>query len=132
MRILGIDYGEKRIGVAVSDPLGLTAQPVDAVEDIEGIKRIVKEYDEVEEVVVGLPKSLSGKLGPQAQKVLEFVEKLKKDLRQRIITWDERLTTVEAEKVLISAGLSRQKRKEVVDKSAAAIILQSYLDSKGR
>ncbi len=130
MRILGIDYGEKRIGLAVSDPLGLTAQPVSVVNDIDGIKKIVDEYDGIEEIVVGLPKSLSGQLGPQAQKVLGFVEKLRQSFSQTITTWDERLTTAAVERNLIAAGLSRQKRKKVIDKSAATYILQGYLDSK--
>jgi len=136
MRILGIDYGEKRIGVAVSDPLGITAQPVTVIEkkpsfeqDIVEINQILERYSSVKEIVVGLPKSMSGELGIQAQKVLEFVEALK-SLNIKITTWDERLTTVAAERVLISAGLSRQKRKKVIDKSAAALILQNYLDSK--
>lgn len=137
IRILGIDYGESRIGVAVSDGLGITAQPLSVIkkgktfeEDIRNLSEIIKSYDGVDEIVVGLPKTMKGEIGKQAQKVLKFVEALKKGLNLEIRLWDERLTTVEAEKTLISAGLSREKRKKVIDKSAAAYILQNYLDSK--
>jgi putative Holliday junction resolvase len=137
MRILGIDYGDKRIGVAISDPLGLTAQAVavigkgeDFKQDINELKKIIKKYEGVDEIIVGLPKTMAGEIGKQAQKVLEFVGALKGSFKININTWDERLTTVEAEKTLISAGLSREKRKKVIDKSAATYILQSYLDRK--
>ncbi len=139
MRILGIDYGEKRIGVAVSDPLGITAQGVAAIgkgdtfdQDRRELTRIIKKYGGVDEIVVGLPRTLEGKIGLQAEKVLVFVEALKKEFKLNIATWDERLTTAEAERMLISAGLSREKRKKVIDKSAAANILQSYLDRRRR
>jgi putative Holliday junction resolvase len=137
MRILGIDFGEKRIGVAISDPLGLTAQGVMVIgksdtyeKDIKELNKIIKKYDGVDEIVVGLPKTMRGEIGPQAQKVLEFIEVLKQKFKLKITAWDERLTTVEAERTLISAGLSREKRRKVIDKSAAAYILQSYLDTK--
>jgi putative Holliday junction resolvase len=137
MRVLGIDHGDKRIGVAISDPLGITAQGVAVIgkgetfeSDIRELKRIIKKYDGVDEIVVGLPKTMQGEVGPQAEKVLAFVEALKKEFKLNIVTWDERLTTVEVEKVLIQAGLSREKRKKVIDKSAAACILQNYLDYK--
>lgn len=137
MRILGIDYGTKRIGVAISDPLGITAQAVAVVgkgetfeHDIRELKRIVKKYGGVDEIIVGLPKTMAGEIGEQAKIVLSFVEALKKEFKLNITAWDERLTTVEAEKTLISAGLSREKRKKVIDKSAATYILQSYLDRK--
>jgi len=137
MRKLGIDYGEKRIGIAVSDPLGITAQPVAVVKDIEGILRIMGDYDSlgsardkgIDEIVVGLPKTLKGEVGIQAQKVLDFVEALKQKVSIPVITWDERLSSAGVERTLIEAGLSRQKRKKVIDKSAAAFILQGYLDS---
>lgn len=135
MRILGIDYGTKRIGIAVSDPLGITAQAVTVIskgknyeQDLYKLKEVIKDLGGVDEIVVGLPKTLAGEIGTQAKIVLEFVEALKKEFK--VSTWDERLTTVEAEKTLISAGLSREKRKKVIDKSAATFILQSYLDSK--
>lgn len=137
MRVLGIDYGDKRIGIAISDPLGLTAQGVTVMEkrksfneDIEELNNIIEKYGGVDEIVVGLPKTLMGKIGKQAEKVLEFVEALKKNMECEITTWDERFTSIEAEKAMISAGLSREKRKKVIDKSAATYILQSYLDSK--
>ncbi len=137
MRMLGIDFGEKRIGVAISDPLGFTAQAVAVIGkgesfdmDINELKKIIKKYEGVNEIVVGLPKTMAGEIGVQARKVLEFVEALKNNFKININTWDERLTTVEAEKTLISAGLSREKRKKVIDKSAATYILQSYLESK--
>lgn len=137
MRILGIDFGEKRMGVAVSDPLGLTAQAVavigkgkDFESDIKELKKIIKKYEGVDEIIVGLPKTMKGEIGGQARKALEFVAALRNNFKISVGTWDERLTTAEAEKTLISAGLSREKRKKVIDKSAATYILQSYLDSK--
>lgn len=139
LRILGIDFGEKRIGVAISDPLGLTAQAVAVIGkgksfdmDIEELKKIINKYEGVDEIIVGLPKTMRGEIGNQARKVLEFVEALKNNFKLKVDTWDERLTTVSAEKTLISAGLSREKRRKVIDKSAAAYILQGYLDSKRR
>ncbi|MEA3494146.1 MAG: Holliday junction resolvase RuvX [Candidatus Margulisiibacteriota bacterium] len=134
MRKLGIDYGEKRIGIAVSDPLGIAAQPVEVIENsdqvIERLSDIVSRYEQVDEIIVGLPKTLKGEVGIAAEKVLKFVEELKKVVKIPIVTWDERMTTAAAEKNLIAAGLSRGKRKKVIDKSAAAYILQSYLDVK--
>jgi putative pre-16S rRNA nuclease len=132
MRKLGIDFGEKRIGLAVSDPLGITAQPVAVVEngDMEGILGVIRKNEGIDEIVVGLPKTLKGEVGIAAEKVLKFVEVLKKETTIPIVTWDERMTTAAATKMLISAGLSRKKRKKVIDKSAAAYILQSYLDCK--
>ena len=139
MRILGIDYGDKRIGVAISDPLGIMAQGIAMIgkgetfePDIREIKRLIKKYDGVEEIVVGLPKTMAGEIGVQAEKVMTFVNELKKEFKINIVTWDERLTTIEAERGLIEAGLSREKRKKVIDKTAAAAILQSYLDRKKR
>lgn len=135
MRILGIDYGEKRIGIAVSDPLRITAQGVAVIgkgasfdDDIREIKKIIKKYEGIEEIVVGLPKTLSGKIGPSAEKALSFVEALKNEFKLKISTWDERLSTAESERFLIEAGVSRENRKKVIDKSAAAVILRSYLD----
>lgn len=131
MRIMGLDVGEKRIGVAVSDSLGYTAQGISTVkrEDIEELKKIVSDYD-IGEIVVGLPKNMDGSIGDQGKKVLDFVEKLKQEIDLPMITWDERLTTKEAEGVLLKADLSRAKRKKVIDKLAAVLILQSYLDSQ--
>lgn len=139
MRVLGLDYGDKRIGVAISDPLGITAQGVAVLgkgetfdQDIKELKRLIKKYDGVDEIVVGLPKTMRGEVGPQAEKVLTFVAALKQEFKLNIATWDERLTTAEAERTLIEAGLSREKRRQVIDKSAAAVILQSYMDHKKR
>ncbi|MCG0277735.1 MAG: Holliday junction resolvase RuvX [Thermanaeromonas sp.] len=134
MRIMGLDVGEKNIGVAVSDPLGWTAQGVTTIrrrgkleEDLEAILRLAKEY-RVERVVVGLPRNMNGSLGPQARKVLEFIEALEERLQLPVVPWDERLTTSAAERVLITADLSRRRRKSVIDRLAAVLILQSYLD----
>lgn len=139
MRILGIDFGTKRIGIAVSDPLGLIAQGVAVIgkgetfeQDIKEIKRVIKKYAGVDEIVIGMPKTLSGGIGEAAKTVLSFVEALKKEFCLNIVAWDERMTTAAAEKMLISSGFSREKRKKIIDKSAAAGILQNYLDCKRR
>ncbi|MFH1826304.1 MAG: Holliday junction resolvase RuvX [bacterium] len=132
MRTVGVDYGEKRIGVAVSDPLGMIAQPVAVAKDIKELVEVIGRYEDVQKIVVGLPKQMSGGLGIAAQKVLGFVQVLKSLVKAEVVTWDERLTTAEAQKGMIAAGLSRQDRKKVVDQSAAAIMLQSYLDSKSK
>lgn len=133
-RIMAFDFGEKRIGIAVSDLLGLTAQPVTAIErrsdplDLEAIAKLIADYGNVSELLVGLPKTLKGEIGPAAQKAQEFAELLKNRFQLKITLWDERMTTAAATKFLISAGVSRADRKKVIDKSAAAGILQSYLD----
>jgi len=131
---MGLDVGEKTIGVAVSDPLGWTAQGVTTIrrrgsleEDLKAILRLVQEY-RVERVVVGLPRNMNGSLGPQAKKVLDFMQALEERLKLPVVPWDERLTTSAAERVLIAADLSRRRRKGVVDRLAAVLILQSYLD----
>ena len=133
-RIMGLDVGDKTIGIALSDPLGWTAQGLKTVQrtgikkDLQKLGEIIKEYD-VKKIVVGLPKNMDGTIGPQCQKVLEFNEKLGKRFTDiEIIQWDERLTTVAAERTLIEADVSRKKRKEVIDKIAAVHILQGYLD----
>ncbi len=133
-RIMGLDVGDKTIGVALSDPLGWTAQGLKTVQrtgikkDLQKLGEIIKEYD-VKKIVVGLPKNMDGTIGPQCQKVLEFNERLGKRFSDiEIIQWDERLTTVAAERTLIEADVSRKKRKEVIDKIAAVHILQGYLD----
>jgi len=136
LRIMGLDVGEKTIGVAVSDPLGCIAQGIKTVirvgselEDIKNIKELTRQYD-IELIVVGLPRNMNGALGEQGNKIIKFVEKLRNSLNIHIETWDERLTTVAAEKMLLSANVSRAKRKKVIDKLAAVIILQNYLDSR--
>ncbi len=133
MRILGLDIGDKTIGVAISDPLGITAQGIKTImrknkkADIEEVKKICEEY-QVETIVAGLPKNMNGTLGPQSEKVLNFCEALKNDLDISIEMWDERLTTVAAHRAMLEADLSRAKRKKIVDKIAATYILQGYLD----
>lgn len=137
VRILALDHGTKRIGVALSDELGWTAQPLETYErrtleaDIRHIDRLVQEHD-VGEVVVGLPLRLNGEVGPAAQLVQEFVKRLEEILTVPVITWDERLTTKSAEELLIAADVSRKKRKGTVDRIAAAILLQSYLESRSK
>ena len=137
MRILGIDIGTKRIGVAISDELGWTAQGIKTLHrsngesDLGEIRDIAREYG-VEKIVVGLPRNMNGSLGSQAEMALGFVEELKEILDVPIITWDERLSTLEATKMFIRADLSRKKSKRKVDMTAAILILQSYLDSLAR
>ncbi|MGH4051356.1 MAG: Holliday junction resolvase RuvX [Clostridium sp.] len=136
MRIIGLDIGDRTIGVAVCDPLGLTAQGITTVKrksvvlDIEEISKICKKYD-VESIVAGLPKNMNGTIGPQGEKVQRFCEVLLKTLNLEIKMWDERLTTVAANRVMLEGDLSRAKRKKIVDKIAATFILQGYLDSLG-
>lgn len=134
-RIMGLDVGDKTIGVALSDLLGWTAQGLETIrrigikKDLQRLEEIIKEY-EVNKIVVGLPKNMNGTIGPQGEKVLEFNERLEKRFNNiEIVSWDERLTTVAAERSLIEADVSRKKRKEVIDKIAAVYILQGYLDS---
>lgn len=135
MRILALDVGSKRIGLAVSDELGFIAQALKTLDtkgrqrDIDSIVRIVNEMD-VSEIVVGMPYNMDGSEGPQAQKVLEFADQLSRATTVPVLKWDERMSTVVAERILLEADLSRLKRRKVIDKVAAAIILQGYLDSK--
>ncbi|MBI5183300.1 MAG: Holliday junction resolvase RuvX [Nitrospinae bacterium] len=134
-RILGLDIGDVVIGISVSDELGLTAQGLNTLKrkgirsDFRYIKGLIDEYN-ICEVVVGLPKNMDGRLGPQAEKVIDFVERLRSEISLSVVTWDERLTTVAAENVLIDANISRKKRKGLADKIASQLILQGYLDSK--
>jgi len=132
-RILALDLGEKRIGVAVSDEKGIIAQPVgfikrrDWQKDIQVLRGYITSY-KVTKLLIGLPKSLNGTIGPRAKLALEFARRLEVELDEEIIIWDERLTTAQAEKVLIQGGVKRRKRKLVIDKLAAVLILQNYLD----
>ncbi len=134
MRILGLDYGEKRIGVAVSDELGLTAQGLETVQrknaahDVERIGKIARETG-AEKIVIGYPIRLNGEEGIQCEKVKRFAGRLKAALSIPVVFQDETLTTKEAESILIQANVRREKRKLLVDKLAAGIILQAYLDS---
>lgn len=134
MRILGLDIGDRTIGVAVSDPLCFIAQGVVTIRrknleyDLNELDKICKEYN-VDIIVSGLPKNMNGTLGPQSQKVLDFCDEIKNKINLPIKMWDERLTTVAATKAMLEADLSRKKRKKIVDKMAATYILQGYLDS---
>jgi putative Holliday junction resolvase len=133
MRIMGLDMGSHKIGLAISDESGLIAQSLETIkrksteEDLKEITRVIDQF-KIEKIVVGLPKNMNGTLGKQAETVLEWIEGLKKRISLPVVTWDERLTTVGATKILLEADLSRKKRKKVVDQLAAALILQGFLD----
>lgn len=135
MKIMGLDYGDRRIGVALSDVFGWTAQGLEVIDrrregiELERITALVKEH-EVSEIVVGLPKNMNGTIGPRGEICMEFAEMLRESLCLPVHLWDERLSTVSAERTLVEADVSRKKRKQVVDKMAASLILQNYLDSK--
>ncbi|WFA09661.1 Holliday junction resolvase RuvX [Tissierella sp. Yu-01] len=135
-RILGLDIGDKYIGVAVSDLLQFTAQGVKTIKreskekDFKEIENLIIEYG-IKKVVVGLPKNMNGTMGPQSEKVIKFAEKIKNKFKIDIIYIDERLTTVSAERILIESDVRRENRKKVIDKIAASYILQIYLDGKG-
>jgi putative Holliday junction resolvase len=132
-RVIGLDVGDKTIGVAVSDELGLTAQGVTTCRrtslaaDLEFLRQVIAQYA-ASALIVGLPKNMDGSLGPQAQKTLAFIERLRQGCAIPVVAWDERLTTREAERVLLAANTSRQRRKRVRDRLAAQLILQSYLE----
>lgn len=132
-RILGIDPGDARIGVAVSDPLGMLAHPVETIhlsrcEPVGRIRELATKYA-AGSVVVGVPRNMDGSRGPAAQKSLDLIDRLKAVLECRVIPWDERLSTVQAERNLRAAGRKARDQKAVVDQAAAQVILQSYLDS---
>ncbi len=135
MRILGIDYGDVRIGVAVSDPLGFTAQGLETIQNrgkksvLEALVKICAEYA-VGEVVIGLPINMNGTIGPRAQGVMDLVPQLEDALKVPVKTWDERLSSRQVERFMLEGGLSRQKRKDNSDRLAATLILQTYLESK--
>lgn len=140
IRIMGLDYGSKTVGVAVSDPLGLTAQGVEIIRreqenklrrTLARIEALVQEY-QVTEIVLGLPKNMNNTLGERAEKSLEFQEMLKRRTGLPVVMWDERLTTVSANRTLMESGVRRENRKEYVDMIAAVYILQGYLDSAER
>lgn len=136
-RIIGLDVGDKTIGVAISDLLQLTAQGLTTirreskVKDYDALKGIIDEYD-IKKIVVGLPKNMNNTIGPQGEKTMKFAEKIKNKYDVEIIYEDERLTTMAAEKMLISGEVRREKRKTVIDKVAATYILQLYLDKNRR
>lgn len=137
MRVLGLDVGDKTIGVAASDELGLAAHPRETLArrgtraDVEAVARRV-EQEAAGRVVVGLPLTLEGEIGPRARKVLAFADALRARLGEAVPvdTWDERFSTVAAERVLLDADLSRARRKQVIDKQAAAYLLQGWLDAQ--
>lgn len=137
MRILGLDYGSKTVGVAVSDPLLITAQGVEIIRrDSENkirktyarIEELCREY-EVEKIVLGYPKNMNGTDGERAEKTLKFKEDVERRTGLPVIMWDERLTTVSADKAMMESGIRREHRKEFVDEIAAMLILQNYLES---
>ena len=134
MRVLAIDHGTKRMGIAISDELKLIAQPLEYIpaepfaKFLDRLKEILREK-EVELIVVGLPRNMDGSYGPAALKVQEFVAALKSALTLPIQMWDERLTSAQANRFLLQGNVRRAQRKEKVDKTAAALLLQSYLDS---
>ena len=136
MRIMGLDYGSKTMGVAVSDALQITAQGIEIIRrnqenklrrTLARIEELIVEYD-VERIVLGFPEHMNGTEGERAEKYLELKEKRERRTGLPVILWDERLTTVSADKVMQEAGIRREERKEHVDRIAAALILQGYLD----
>ena len=136
MRIMGLDYGSKTVGVAVSDALGLTAQGIEIVrrksenklrQTLARIEEIAKEYG-VEKIVLGFPKHMNNDIGERAEKSLEFKEMLERRTGLPVVMWDERLTTVEADRTMMETGIRRENRMEYVDMIAAGFILQGYLD----
>ncbi|WP_418627981.1 Holliday junction resolvase RuvX [Veillonella atypica] len=133
MRIMALDVGSRTIGIACSDALLMTAQGIETIRrtslenDFNRLRELISEY-EVHELVVGMPKNMNGTKGDRAEKTEEFVEKMKAVIDLPVIFWDERLSTVMAERQLIAADVSRKKRKGVIDKMAAVVILQGYLD----
>lgn len=134
MRVLALDHGAKRIGVAISDELKVIAQPLEFIsaepfaDFLMRLKELIRQK-EVELILIGMPRNMDGSYGPAALKVQEFVAVLKDAITIPVKTWDERLTSAQANRFLISTGVRRSKRKEKVDQTAAAILLQSYLDS---
>ena len=138
MRIIGLDYGTKTVGVAVSDALMITAQPLETIErksanklrqTLARIESIIEEY-QAERIVLGYPKNMNNTIGERAEAAEQFKEDLERRTGLEVILWDERLSTVEAERILMDTGVRRENRKQYVDKMAAAVILQNYLDSQ--
>ena len=138
MRVMGLDYGSKTIGVAISDPLGLTAQGIEIIrreeenklrKSLRRIEELIKEY-QVEVIVLGFPKNMNNTIGERAEKSLQLKETLERRCKLPVIMWDERLTTVEASRTLMDSKVRRENRSKYVDMIAAVFILQGYLDSK--
>lgn len=145
MRVLGLDYGTKTVGVAVSDPLEITAQPLETIErksagklrqTLARIEAIIEEYgaagqqEKIEKIVLGYPKNMNNIEGDRCEATVSFKNDLERRTGLEVVLWDERLTTVEAERILMDSGVRRENRKTYIDKMAAAVILQNYLDSK--
>ena len=139
MRIMGLDVGSKTVGIALSDELGWTAQGLKTLKideeksefGFDELETIIKEYG-VDRVVIGLPKNMNGTIGPRGEASQQFAAEIERRFSLPVVLWDERLTTMAAERVLLEADISRKKRKKVIDKMAAVLILQGYLDSKNR
>ncbi len=137
MRIMGLDIGSRTIGVAISDELGITAQGLKTIkrrsmeEDLKEISLIIAQF-KIDKIVVGLPKNMDGTIGKQAELIFQWIKAAKEKIYLPMVTWDERLSTVEASKILLEADLSRKKRKGVIDKLAAVLILQGYLNQSGK
>lgn len=139
MRIMGLDFGAKTVGVAISDPLLITAQGIEIIrrkdenklrQTLARIESLIEEY-QVEEIVLGLPKNMNDTLGPRVELTLDFKDKLERRTGLPVHTWDERLTTVAADKAMMEAGIRRENRKDYVDQIAAVLILQGFLDLRG-
>ncbi|HKN18031.1 MAG TPA: Holliday junction resolvase RuvX [Candidatus Sulfotelmatobacter sp.] len=136
-RILGLDVGSRRIGIAISDPLGITAQGLETLQrrnkrtDLAALEAVIREYS-VREIVVGLPLRMSGAEGTQSDKMQVFAEELRKRFRLPVHLWDERLTSAEANRLLREADLSIEKRAKAVDRMAAVLILQGWMENRGR
>ena len=137
MRIMGLDYGSKTMGVAISDPLGFTAQPIEIIrrkeenklrQTLARIEALIQEY-EVEQIVLGFPKNMNNTVGDRAEKSLELKAMLERRTGLPVLMWDERLTTVEANRTMMETGIRRENRGKYVDARAAVLILQGYLDS---
>lgn len=133
MRLIGLDWGEARIGVAVSDPLGISALPLFSIENngkfLDRLKEVIGQYD-AEEIILGLPKQMNGELGIAAEKAKDFRNKIVSEIPVKVTFWDERLTTKMAQGSMMAGGASRKKIKGFIDAAAAGIMLQSYIDSK--
>jgi putative holliday junction resolvase len=136
-RVLGLDVGSRRIGIAISDPLGITAQGLETLQrqnkskDLAALEQTVRDY-QVREIVVGLPLRMSGEEGIQSEKMQAFAEELRKRLKLPVHLWDERLTSAEANRLLRETGLSIEKRAQAVDRMAAVLILQGWMENRGR
>lgn len=137
MRIMGLDVGSKTVGVAMSDELGWTAQGMETIaineeKNVFGLERIGEliEAHDVQKIVVGFPKNMNNTVGPRGEATQKFADRLRESFHLPVILWDERLSTMAAERMLIEADMSRKKRKKVIDKVAAVMILQGFLDSQ--